>query len=497
MSVDSVRLPHDVLVRILLLCEVGDLFACKQVCRRLFELVDSDVYLQYKIELTINGMVDVSGPALSPGVPVVERLEKLRAHGERVRSGQYKDSGSTYSWPLWPVVPSMPKDDWKAFPAFGSSTSYVVVKPQQQEISVCAPPLQDGDAGMRHWNISLTKFPALGAIVGVFLDLAQDLLIVAQSTPDNREVYAYVRSFTKPGQPHPAAAGPILATRPLVRNDPGDQKLSMTCVQTHCQVVAWLLSVDGKNPCDAEVWDWKSGHRLWRCHFDHRVTFTFLDRSFLAVTPQVWNSSLHVYRYDPAPEAEPVSSRARRHVLELGLPAKDARIQESSIPFPPPCTAIFWPDPKQRIYVIALGEHSSLLIPYSTFRCLLETLQVTPTPSSEPTRLAWESWGPESTLRLDLERRHHWKTNCCYSYGSRVAVFSFDKDSRSPDCTVVIFDLNPWAVRHAQHCPPKTPTNPKVAFGTDRATLPHLALHGPRIYRSVHAVSRVAKIFGL
>lgn len=271
-----------------------------------------------------------------------------------------------------------------------------------------------------------------------------------------------------------------------------------------------------------------------RCHFDHRVTFTFLDRSFLAVTPQIWNSSLHVYRYDPAPEAEPVSSRARRHVLELGLPAKDARIQESSIPLPPPCTAIFWPDPKQRIYVISLGEHSSLLIPYSTFRCLLETLQVTPTPSSEPTRLAWESWGPDSTLRLDLERRHHWKTNCCYSYGSRVAVFSFDKDSRSPDCTVVIFDLNPWAVRHAQHCPPKTPTNPKVAFGIDRATLPHLALHGPvvsvglpgqappmltmdirgftavvsilanplrpdysRKAPAVHAVSRLANIFGL
>ena len=135
--------------------------------------------MQYKIELAINGMVDVPAEASSTGIPAVEKLEMLRTHGRRVRSGQLESSEFAYSWQLWPAMVSVPKDGWEAFPAFGSSISYVTVKPPQQEISICAPPLF-GEREMRHWTVPLEVFPD-GDVTAVSVDIAQNLLMVVQA----------------------------------------------------------------------------------------------------------------------------------------------------------------------------------------------------------------------------------------------------------------------------------------------------------------------------
>ena len=54
-----------------------------QVCRCFTDLIDSDVYLQYKIELSQNGMVD----GLSSTLLVSERLQRLRHYSSRFRNG--------------------------------------------------------------------------------------------------------------------------------------------------------------------------------------------------------------------------------------------------------------------------------------------------------------------------------------------------------------------------------------------------------------------------
>ena len=98
--------------------------------------------LQYKIELALNGMVDV--PTAGTGcaeMPVFERLRKLRERWGRLRTGTFADSGVGYLWQQWPRVASMPTDGWEASLAFGSEIAYVVVKPPQKEISVTAPPV--------------------------------------------------------------------------------------------------------------------------------------------------------------------------------------------------------------------------------------------------------------------------------------------------------------------------------------------------------------------
>ena len=54
-----------------------------KVCRFFADLIDSDVYLQYRIELARNGMVD----GLASTLPVSERLQHLRQYSVNFRSG--------------------------------------------------------------------------------------------------------------------------------------------------------------------------------------------------------------------------------------------------------------------------------------------------------------------------------------------------------------------------------------------------------------------------
>ena len=60
-------------------------YSCTQVCRYFSVLVRSDLYLQYKIELAQNGMVDGQSSTL----PVSERLQRLREYASRFRNGTF------------------------------------------------------------------------------------------------------------------------------------------------------------------------------------------------------------------------------------------------------------------------------------------------------------------------------------------------------------------------------------------------------------------------
>ncbi|TFK83634.1 hypothetical protein K466DRAFT_602698 [Polyporus arcularius HHB13444] len=72
------ELATELLTKILSELNVGDLTRCKRVCRRLNELVITDLSLLYKMELDLAGMID--GPA--GGADLRVRLERLRARNE-------------------------------------------------------------------------------------------------------------------------------------------------------------------------------------------------------------------------------------------------------------------------------------------------------------------------------------------------------------------------------------------------------------------------------
>ncbi|KAI0696291.1 hypothetical protein C8T65DRAFT_663924 [Cerioporus squamosus] len=453
-------LPEDLLVNVLAFCDVGDLFVCKRVCSRFAQLIGRDVYLQYKIELALSGMVD--------------RLGKLREHRERLRRGTFADSGVEYSWQQWPKVEAMPTDGWEASLAFGSEIAYVVVKPPQREISVCAPPVvgcagADEEEGprMRHWTVPLEALP-VGEVIAVSVDIAQGLFVVVQPVATCCHVMVHLRSLDMPSDRHPEAAHPILYTGNMEQlSETPSTRTAMSHIQIHGNLVAWIYSATTTycRNCDVEVWDWKAGRLLWRRHYDREVTFTLLDSSHVVVTGPSMDHLL-VYDFLSAPaSADPSSTRAQ-HVLALKLPPseREPSIQESSIPGPPTCKVPFWTDPALRIILVTFSSRAALLIPYSTFTTLLRRKRCDLTEATH-----WDDWGLLGSLLLHLSGKQYpalWMTRHCYPYGSRVALMYFESESRSP------------------HVPSKDAMydsleDPRAAFGTEGAVVPHAVYHGP------------------
>ncbi|PIL24947.1 hypothetical protein GSI_12834 [Ganoderma sinense ZZ0214-1] len=182
---DLHSLPQVIVLRILLPCDIDDLFACKRVSRLLQHLIDTDIYLQYKMELVLNGLVD--GPT-SCMMNVVEKLQLLRNYSLQYHSTKFRNSYFNYSWQRWPEGATMPKNDWEPLLGFGGSISYIVIKPPQKQISICAPPPFSGPREMKDWVVSYASLFGRRELVvaSVSVDLSQDLLLVDVQGEDTR-----------------------------------------------------------------------------------------------------------------------------------------------------------------------------------------------------------------------------------------------------------------------------------------------------------------------
>ena len=159
--------------------------ALSQVSRPLRRLIDADIYLQYKIELALNGMVD--GPA-NCTMNVVEKLQLLRDYSLQYHTTNFTNSHFNHSWQRWPEDETMPTAEWVPLLGFGGSISYIIIKPPQKQISVCAAPPFSGPRQMQNWVVS---YEALSerreiVVVSVSVDLSQNLLLVVAQGEDSR-----------------------------------------------------------------------------------------------------------------------------------------------------------------------------------------------------------------------------------------------------------------------------------------------------------------------
>ncbi|KAI0749702.1 hypothetical protein C8Q80DRAFT_1269538 [Daedaleopsis nitida] len=497
-----IALSEELLTAILSVCEVSDLLICKRVCRRMEHVVRTDTFLQYKIELAINGMADGRrGPDSPGGLPLPERLELLRKHNARFRNGTFLDSGYQYSWQRWPQVANMPTEGWDTHLAFGGSISYVVVKPPQNEMSICAPPFMGGLSGetssdsMQHWRIPLSIFPS-DPIGSVSVDISQELLLICQPVSTNWDIMVHFRRLNQPENPHDAARQPVLCVSPTQRviSPPPDQpRTTISHIQIHGRLVAWVLCVPGTTYYAIEVWDWQAGHVVWRYHTTHyKETFTLLDASHVVLASPLSNNLL-VYAFNPDKEFATADSTSvqQEYVLNLVMPScqdPGSEIQESSIPVPAAANAPFWSDPALRMVLVTLGDNSALFIPYTTIQSLLSPAHATPEPIHEMRMVSWDLWGPRGSLRIPASaNRRTWSYRQCYSYGSRVAVFLFDDERESGN--IIMYDLNPWAARYARHMPPEIGelAHHKTGLGCLEleedadGILPHVVFHGSYI----------------
>ena len=147
-----------------------------QVSRFLCDTIESSAILQYKIELAIAGMVDVT----RRDIPYSERLESLQAyrHAWRLTADptfvsllRFKDRQGKWRDPLllwWPSSGGV-------FP-FNSGTA----------IGLYRPPSISRRIPERSWSISPVDIP-LRRPPWCTVDMAQDLLILIN--PDGRERY--------------------------------------------------------------------------------------------------------------------------------------------------------------------------------------------------------------------------------------------------------------------------------------------------------------------
>ena len=133
--------------------------------------------LQYKIELAISGMVD--GPP--GGLPLGERLARLREHRAHMRAGTFSGSGIAH---LSKPAPLAGRDGTGLVsPAFGGSIATVVVNARDGIVEVFAPHglTWDGGQATQRWEMSMKDLsvqPEYLATVSV--DVVQDLLVVVQ-----------------------------------------------------------------------------------------------------------------------------------------------------------------------------------------------------------------------------------------------------------------------------------------------------------------------------
>ena len=160
-----------------------------QLCRRTLDVVEGDIRLQYKIELALAGMVD--GPP--GGLPLAERLARLRDHRARAGTFALADSGAAYL--SKPAQLPMHDPAGLVLPAFGGSIATVVVRPTHGLVEVFTahgPASWDpGERELRRWEMSMEDLsvPRPDVLNTLSVDVVQDLLVVVQLVGDAWSVF--------------------------------------------------------------------------------------------------------------------------------------------------------------------------------------------------------------------------------------------------------------------------------------------------------------------
>ena len=187
-------LPDDVVRLILCYLEIQDLLTCAQVgyphtyriseakprmqvSRALQHVVQTDVLLQYKVELAIGGMVD--GPP--GGIPISERLRRLRACNQAWASGTHTWEAASYS-EVW--LPTCRR--WGFRSSSDGSLSYLLQHDHGFELYVYSPPCPSAGRISQQWKIPLGQLDEFD--VSAVVDVAQDLIVLTNKESETWSV---------------------------------------------------------------------------------------------------------------------------------------------------------------------------------------------------------------------------------------------------------------------------------------------------------------------
>ncbi|KAM5541117.1 hypothetical protein V8D89_005046 [Ganoderma adspersum] len=487
-------LPADVLILIFCCLHGQEIARCMRVCRCFADLVHSDMYLQYKIELAQNGVVDGDS-----GASISVRLERLRKYSSNFRHGvfDYEDLTSHPEYVLRMV--DLTLNMASPISSQGSSSALYYgkhdfeSKRREYFFSVFIP--GSALAGIPSSRCIL-PFEALyeraRLIIKYAIDASQDLLVtveVAEHTvPRLTEVYFYSLSGLKAARKtHPAAALPSLQ---VLQGGNGWMTLvKMDQLLISGDHIIWGLGFPHSPPGvhSIAVCNWKTGRVTKRLDFGKRtVHFALLDDEHILLSDRRGPPSyIDIYNISPSTPCRPVCA------LELPSPIPGERVPSYHWRFHTSEHATtpgghFRVDPSSSMVVLTLisvgtsAERNSISTSYLLIPCTTLSAQIlraaklehsrgppdrgdprepepgrspqsdaSSAPGPAPVTVPWSDWGPHGCLRLRAQRAPPCGYIPAIPFGSQMPLVA----SEGPDFTrvsVCVFDVNPFTARHAR-----------------------------------------------
>ncbi|PIL34981.1 hypothetical protein GSI_02768 [Ganoderma sinense ZZ0214-1] len=486
------HLPIELLIVTFSLLHGQDIVRCIRVCRHFADLIRSEIYLQYKIELAQNGMVDWPSSTL----PVSERRERLRQYSSNFRNGIFDhetlDAHPDYTRQFRAL-------EWDFSLRTNGATSAIYGVGSHLFLSVFTHGSAKAGIKSCRWlmrigtHLDRTRWVRTWAI-----DHAQDLLITVEmvtTAADTRRVsssshdwyfpYSWkasltalvfssttfrlleVRFWSLSGSkttptPHPAAAEPCVQVFPPPCSSP-TAKIDIFSLTVGPRYVIWGQSTSDDHVLPGkysiEVVDWRTGQMVSRIEFGTQpVEVLSWDDTYLLVIPVDFDASQRLDIYSIAQSVPSLPLRTLQlpdFNLNHGESVVLHKMNSSFYSSAP--EGHFRADPSQCMVVLmhhVRGESgdeyaSHLLIPYATLRPQIDAMCNSMDSDSNcnpPLSLAsvpWQDWGANGCLRLRVPHSiHHIRL---IPSGSRIPIVAYE----GPFESVYMIDLNPLAARHS------------------------------------------------
>ncbi|KAI0652970.1 hypothetical protein C8Q70DRAFT_687696 [Cubamyces menziesii] len=452
------KLPENLLLACLLLLDAPDLVEYRQICRHWRSLIDSDKYLQFKIGLWAEGLLD--GLDNTMGVDAQSKL--LCDYKARWKDAQFlRDLDCIQVGP----------DDIRARKTQSSidgSVMYMLPAGHSPRLVVCSPPSTLRRLEKRVWTLPLADIE--GNIFRIAVDVSQDLLLVAEapSSETQWDIQLHLLSLENGGRRHPQAASPVI--RPLRRPTSGRERhMTFVYALRICgHHVAWIvnsLGLSARGRLDLEVWNWRTGRTVWARTLD-KYSFTFLDPLHIALvnlndlleaprTLQIYTIAATGLNEGEA-VLKPIKSGDPSRICSLQLPPLrrkySSRLRCEKIvcnAHSPTAHSAFEPDPGSALLTIHLQVDSVgfiLVIPLWALRREKDRVLARPSYLRRRT-LSWSEWGPRCGMMLPLAHTKHHAHSLLLrdleAFGPRLGLLP-DFRERNPESSgqIILMDFS-------------------------------------------------------
>ncbi|KAL0951412.1 hypothetical protein HGRIS_008104 [Hohenbuehelia grisea] len=428
-------LPLEVIHEIFERFDIPSLSVCKTVCRFFNTLIETNVNLQYKIELYAAGQED--GPAGS--ILPAQRLEMLRAH---------QKAWSSLDWQMSDHVPMATGGLWELY---GNILSQFEADGSLKFMQL---PSKLRGVPKRQWSIKELEFSPRD----FGLDPSQDLLVLFENPrwqQNDRYLRIHIRTMST-GKTHPLAPKPgyLMHQEGYV-----ELRRASYTIQISGTYIGFLCSGAGAWPHgrhELTIQNWKTGEIMMSLFGGTLRSYAFLgDHHIITVglrLPEYDDIILQVHDLRTTPKTR--ESYPANCAFDFELPEFQARLPEVLIRADP---APSWTPPdgdeppfflarKNRLFVITFfalpGElhGQNLFVPSTTFFQALDSCS----PDDGP--IPWSQWGPNGT-RLTRSNAQLMSVWVCYVHGMKFIEF----DASEEDEALVMYDFNPMAVRRGLH----------------------------------------------